>query len=80
VRPNEQIEPPRGGKGLTMSIERPPREVGSNLLLGAVAGASQCRECHGKGWNDAWKKVTGHYMGGEAFREDCEHCEGTGSV
>jgi DnaJ-class molecular chaperone len=48
--------------------------------LGAVSEARQCPECHGKGWNDAWKKVAGHYMGGEVFREDCKHCEGTGSV
>ena len=56
--------------------------VGAPVLregLGAGAEASQCRECCGKGWNDAWKKVAGHYMGGEVFREDCEHCGGSGN-
>ena len=48
--------------------------------LGASAEASQCPECHGKGWNDVWRKVASHYMGGEVFREECEHCEATGSV
>ncbi len=64
------------------SADDTTRRDGSRLSegLGAVAGASECRECYGKGWNDAWKKVAGHYMGGEVFREDCEHCEGTGSV
>ncbi len=58
------------------------RRDGSRLSegLGAGSEASQCRECYGKGWNDVWRKVTGHYLGGEVFREDCEHCEGTGSV
>ena len=39
-----------------------------------------CCACHGKGWNDEWKKVSGHYMGGEAFRLECERCEGAGQV
>lgn len=48
--------------------------------LGAGAEARECTECHGKGWNDVWKKVAGHYMGGEVFREQCDHCEGIGAV
>lgn len=44
----------------------------------AVPKKRECSECHGKGWNDAWKKVSGHHMGGEVFREDCNHCEGSG--
>ena len=48
--------------------------------LGAGAEAHKCPECHGKGWNDAWKKVAGHCMGGEVFREDCDHCDGMGTV
>lgn len=43
-----------------------------------VDDAVQCKECHGKGWNDVWRKVTGHYSGGEMFREECEACGGEG--
>jgi hypothetical protein len=57
-----------------------PLGVGSSEGLGAGAEARECPECHGKGWNDAWKKVNGHHMGGEVFREDCDHCEGMGAV
>jgi len=39
---------------------------------------SYCRECFGKGWNDNWHKISGHYSGGEVFREECESCAGTG--
>ena len=54
--------------------------LGSSEGLGAGAEASQCPECFGKGWNDVWHKVPGHYMGGEVFREECEHCEGAGKL
>lgn len=57
-----------------------PAGLGCNEGLGAGAEARECPECHGKGWNDAWKKVAGHYMGGEVFREGCEYCEGAGTV
>ena len=52
----------------------------SSAELGPEPEARQCQECHGKGWNDLWKKVAGHYMGGEVFREECEHCEGAGKL
>lgn len=42
--------------------------------------ATQCCDCCGKGWNDAWKKVSGHFAGGETFREECESCDGLGWV
>lgn len=61
----------------------PPLGVSSSEGLGAGAEARECPECpecHGKGWNDVWKKVAGHYMGGEVFREQCDHCEGAGTV
>ncbi len=61
-----------------MDNERTPGALGSNAELGVGAEARECHECHGKGWNDVWKKVAGHYMGGEVSREDCEHCEGLG--
>lgn len=48
--------------------------------LGPGFEASQCTACHGKGWNDAWKKVAGHYAGGEVFREECDKCEGAGQL
>lgn len=51
-----------------------------NAELGPEPEARQCQECHGKGWNDVWKKVAGHHMGGEVFREDCDRCEGTGKA
>jgi hypothetical protein len=63
-----------------MDNDSTPAVLGLSEGLGAVSEASECPECHGKGWNDAWKKVAGHYMGGEVCREDCEHCEGAGSV
>lgn len=37
-----------------------------------------CVECFGKGWNDKWKAVSAHYMGGETVREDCGACNGSG--
>lgn len=44
------------------------------------ADTSECKACCGKGFNDVWRKVTGHYNGGEVFREECEACEGKGRV
>lgn len=41
---------------------------------------SDCQECFGKGWNDNWRDISGHYMGGEVFREKCESCQGTGKI
>lgn len=38
----------------------------------------QCQECFGKGWNDEFHAVAGHYNGGETFRMECEACDGTG--
>ena len=57
-----------------------PLAFGSTAELGPGSEAKQCPECHGKGWNDVWRKVTGHYMGGEVFRQECEHCEGAGQL
>ena len=42
--------------------------------------ACECRECDGQGGYDAWKAVAGHYEGGEYFRVECDHCDGTGKV
>jgi hypothetical protein len=42
--------------------------------------ACECRECEGQGGYDAWKAVAGHYEGGEVFRVQCDHCDGTGKV
>ena len=52
-------------------VERPVRPV---------AEACECRECEGQGGYDAWKAVDGHYEGGEVFRLQCDHCDGTGKV
>jgi DnaJ-class molecular chaperone len=38
----------------------------------------ECEACCGKGWNEVWKRVDGHFEGGEYFREECEKCEGSG--
>jgi hypothetical protein len=43
-------------------------------------GSSQCEECFGKGWNDVFHKVAGHYEGGEVFQDECEACGGTGAA
>lgn len=43
-----------------------------------AAEACECRECEGQGGYDAWKAVAGHYEGGEVFRVQCDHCEGSG--
>jgi len=42
--------------------------------------ACECRECEGQGVYDAWKAVAGHCDGGEVFRVQCDHCDGTGKV
>lgn len=42
--------------------------------------SSECPDCCGKGWNDVWREVTGHFEGGEYLREECEECGGTGGV
>jgi DnaJ-class molecular chaperone len=42
--------------------------------------ACECRECDGQGSYDQWKAVAGHYEGGEVFRVQCDHCDGTGKV
>ena len=42
--------------------------------------ASDCRACCGKGWNDEWRRVPGHYLGGEEFRIHCDECGGTGKL
>lgn len=52
----------------------------SSAVLGAVAEARECPDCHGKGWSDVWRKVAGHYDGREEFREDCSRCEGMGRL
>ena len=46
----------------------------------AVDGHYNCRECDGQGCYDQWKAVAGHYEGGEVFRVQCDHCDGTGKV
>jgi DnaJ-class molecular chaperone len=38
----------------------------------------QCKACFGKGWNDEFHAVAGHYSGGETFRMECEACDGSG--
>ena len=40
----------------------------------------ECEACCGKSWNDEWRKITGHYSGGEYFRILCDSCGGTGSA
>ena len=50
----------------------------SEGLAGCDEDAHECSACHGKGWNDEWKAVRGHYMGGEVFRVQCDACEGGG--
>lgn len=42
--------------------------------------ACECREGDGQGGYDAWKAVAGHDQGGEYFRVECDHCDGTGKV
>lgn len=59
-----------------------PVEIGV-LLMRTVSkneneATIQCKVCFGKGWNDVWRKVTGHHDGGELFREECESCKGLG--
>ena len=39
----------------------------------------ECKHCAGKGWNLEWKAVSGHYEGGEEFKEECKHCDGDGT-
>ena len=39
---------------------------------------SNCPKCDGQGSYDQWKAVAGHYEGGEVFRLQCDHCDGTG--
>lgn len=58
-----------------------PGAVGSQVERGVsrlLDEAQECSACHGKGWNDEWKAVRGHYMGGEVFRVQCDACEGDG--
>jgi DnaJ-class molecular chaperone len=63
---------------------RTARRLQANLRRAAeVAGCAppadtECPRCHGRGWNDEWKAVSGHYMGGEVFRVQCDACEGKG--
>lgn len=38
----------------------------------------QCKACCGKGWNDEFHAVAGHYSGGETFRMECQACGGVG--
>ena len=42
--------------------------------------SSQCKECFGKGWNEVFHKVAGHYEGGEVFQDECEACGGSGAA
>ena len=37
-----------------------------------------CKDCFGKGYNDEFHAVAGHYNRGETFRMECEACEGAG--
>lgn len=57
-----------------------PLGLGLSAQLGPGAEACECRECEGQGGWDAWKAVAGHYEGGEVFRVQCDHCDGTGKV
>lgn len=41
---------------------------------------TECRACYGKGWNDEWRRVPGHYLGGEEARIHCDECGGTGEA
>ncbi len=63
-----------------MTTEATPGALGSSDQLGPGAEACECRECEGQGGYDAWKAVAGHYEGGEVFRVQCDHCDGTGKV
>lgn len=40
----------------------------------------QCKSCFGKGWNDVFREICGHYSGGEVFKQDCEECNATGLI
>lgn len=65
----------------TTTDQAPPtvtRQV--ELPVRPVDEACDCRECEGQGSYDAWKEVAGHYEGGEVFRVQCDHCDGTGKV
>jgi hypothetical protein len=63
-----------------MTTKATPGALGSNDQLGPSAEACECRECEGQGGYDEWKAVAGHYEGGEVFRVQCDHCDGTGKV
>ena len=63
-----------------MATDSTPAKVRISDGLGPDAEARECQHCHGKGWNDVWRAVTGHYAGREEFREECEHCEGAGKL
>lgn len=72
------------GSSATFTLERAALDAAIAALRSqgqadAVVGR-ECSACCGKGWNDEWKKVSGHYMGGEAFQVECDCCEGTGQV
>lgn len=41
---------------------------------------AQCKECFGKGYNDEFHAVDGHYNGGETFRMECRECGGAGKI
>ena len=55
-----------------------PVERGVGRLAPERAEIAECRACCGKGWNDEYHAVAGHYNGGETFRIECEACEGVG--
>ena len=65
---------------MKMQQTDPPLLVASTDQLGPAAEACECRECEGQGGYDVWKAVAGHYEGGEVFRVQCDHCDGTGKV
>jgi hypothetical protein len=42
------------------------------------AEQTECEECCGKGWNEKWMAIAGHYLAGETSIVGCEVCDGTG--
>lgn len=41
---------------------------------------TQCDECAGKGWNWVDRQVAERLSDTQTFKEECEHCEGSGQI
>lgn len=50
----------------------------ARAALAATGEVTECQACYGKGWNEVWRRVSGHHDGGEMFREECDECGGDG--